>query len=100
MTRFYVVLVWLYLLTALVWTFQWIPYGYGFYGFPWKSHGFKLVIQMWAWTHLVAGILLLGYGVSHRRRWWPVLVATALSFLAFVALYDWIDRYVRGVLNA
>lgn len=93
----YKVLGWLYVVTALLWAFLWIPFGIGYYGLPWKDLSFQRLMQALAWAHVAAGGALLGYGALHGRRWWPIAFGVALSVLSLIAMYDWIARFAWGL---
>jgi hypothetical protein len=88
-----------YAVSAAVWAFCWIPFSFGYYGFPWQSHAFRIGVQVWAWLHLLLGGSLLF--ACFLRRWRArtiIAVAGAILLSAFGcwAMYDWIARFVAA----
>ena len=85
-----------YAVSAVIWACCWIPFSFGYYGFPWRSRSFRISIQAWAIMHLFLGGSLLT--VSLRRRWRKtVLVVSAaclLSAFSCWAMYDWMARFL------
>jgi len=86
----------IYLATAACWAFCWIPFGFGYYDFPWASAAFRPAIQIWAWLHLLAGATLIIAALRSRRRRASLagVFALGLSMFSIWAMYNWLRRWL------
>jgi hypothetical protein len=92
MTQHYNLVCRLYLLTAVVWALMWIPYGVGCYRLPWESGLFQILVQTWAWAHIVGGFVLAVYGARHEQRWTSIMYAMGISLMSLIWMYNLMIR--------
>jgi len=85
---------WGYAATAAAWLFCWIPFGAGYYGFPWESHGFRTFVVAGATLHLLAGLGLCVLVRATRKLFWITLLSAGMSVLALITMNNWFHRYV------
>ena len=83
-----------YAVTSAGWLISWIPFGIGYYGFPWRSPEFRIVIVGCAAFHLLAGFGLVLLNVNSRTLRWIAILSVVMSGLGSIAMIDWLFRYV------
>jgi hypothetical protein len=85
---------------TLVCVVMWMPFGMGYYGWPWEDKIGRIGIQVGAFSFLIIAATAIVASVIPEIR----ILRLALSILALVAslyglfaLYSWKDRYLEFV---
>ena len=80
----------------------WMPFGMGYYGWPWERVSFRILIQVVAFAFVVfsGGGLLFALRADRKVfRLVTGIVALLVTAYGVFALYSWKDRYL-GFLRA
>ena len=74
----------------------WMPFGMGYYDFPWDRIEARIGIQVFAFCFIVFSLVLLIHYISNEK-----LIGIGFSMLSLIvslwsifALYSWKDKYI------
>jgi hypothetical protein len=80
----------------------WVPFGMGFYGWPWQYLGWRVALYCFVFAFPVgsaAGCIAAFRGGFSYRRFALPFVALIVGIFGMVCMLDWLTRYVGPMLQ-